>query len=131
MTDLFRRGALGYSSGALAALAVLVLAWLLGQAGVGPAQAALSRGEVFLRCAQFGLWGLPLGLFLGQGANRVLATGTCLGLAPGLWALLHPGWPRGGSGPVGLFFLFGYCLLWGFLAALAAVSVGEPGRSRR
>jgi hypothetical protein len=131
MTDLLRRMALGYSTGALAALAVLVLAWLLGQAGVGPAQAALGRGEVFLRCAQFGLWGLSLGLFLGQGAGRVLATGTCLGLAPGLWAFLHPGWPRGGSGPLGLLFLLGYCLLWGFLAALMAVSLGEPGRSRR
>lgn len=136
MRALLRRLAIGFSSGALAALAAVVLVSLLGRAKVGPAQFPLVGDFLLSRVAAGGTWGLALAAFLGMHWTRVLLAGLAVGLAPGLqtW-LLGGAWPLA-DGPWAPAWLLGGWLLWGFLAGLVAAWLGEPapapsGRGRK
>lgn len=127
MRDMLRRMAVGFSSGALAALVVLVLTSLLGRAGVGPAQAPLHPGLLLAQTGWCALWGLVMAVFMGQHWTRVLLAGTALGLGPGLHAWVYgAAWPRaaGAWAPV---YIVGYCLLWGYFTGLLCAWLAEGG----
>lgn len=125
MRALLRRMAIGFFSGALGALAALVLASLLGRAQVGPAQLPLGTGMLLASTAAGGLWGLAMALFLGMHWSRVILAGCVLGFAPGVyswwfrtdWPLAHGAWAP--------LWIVGYWILWGFFTGLLCAWLGD------
>lgn len=118
MRETLRRTAVCYFSGALAALAVMVLAWLLGRADLGPLQEELSAPTLFHQVGLGALLGTVLGLVLHYPERRVLLAGAVLGTALGLYAwITRQPWPRGEAAQ----YVVGYWALWGILAGSVAV----------
>lgn len=137
MRALLQRLALAFSTGALSASAALVLASLLGRAGVGPEQAPLLPENLLPRVAEGALWGLPLAVFLGRATPQVLLAALVLSLAPALRAWLVGGpWPKA-TGPWAPAWILGAWALWGGILGLlgawlgGAASKARPGKGKR
>jgi len=136
MRALLQRLALAFSTGALASAGLLVLASLLGRAGVGPEQAPLLAGNILPRVAEGAAWGIPLAVFLGRAWSQVILAAIVLSLAPALrtWLVGGP-WPAA-TGPWAPAWILGAWALWG--AALGSLgawlgggSKSKPARGKR